>query len=67
MISKKYLKRELTKPVDETPSQREQMPMLPPEERKTCFCETECGFREEQIAKEAGRCLRCDVLKVSKL
>ena len=45
---------------DEIKDEQENMPMLPPEERKTCFCETECGFREEQIAKEAGRCLRCD-------
>ena len=67
VISKKYIKRELSKPVDETPTKRQAMPTLSPEERKSCFRETECGFSEGQIAKEAGRCLRCDVLKVSRL
>ncbi|MDO4561766.1 MAG: FAD-dependent oxidoreductase [bacterium] len=67
VIAPKYIARELSKPVDETPAAREVMPMLSPEERKGCFCEVEHGFTEEQIAKEAGRCLRCDVLKVSRL
>nr|WP_255376019.1 FAD-dependent oxidoreductase [Cloacibacillus sp. An23] len=67
VISLKYLPREMTKPIDETPTPREKMPVLKPEERKGCFCEVECGFAEEQIAREAGRCLRCDVLKIKKL
>lgn len=67
VIAKKYITRELSKPVDETPTAREKMPTLSPEERRGCFCEVECGFSEEQIAKEAGRCLRCDVLKEKRL
>ena len=57
----------MSKPIDENPDAREKMPALSPEERKSCFCEVEKGFCEGQIAKEAGRCLRCDVLKVSRL
>ena len=57
----------MSKPIDENPTPREKMPALSPEERKSCFCEVEKGFCEGQIAKEAGRCLRCDVLKVSRL
>ena len=41
------------------------MPILSPDERKGCFCEVEKGFTPEQVEKEAGRCLRCDVLKIS--
>ena len=41
------------------------MPILSPDERKSCFCEVEKGFTSEQVEKEAGRCLRCDVLKIS--
>ena len=67
VIDRKYLKRELSIPVNETPAPREIMPMLPPEDRKCSFCETELGFSEEQVAREASRCLRCDVLKISKL
>ena len=65
VIDKKTLKRELTKPVDETKADREAMPILSPDERKNCFCEVEKGFTSEQVEKEAGRCLRCDVLKIS--
>lgn len=65
VIDKKTLKRELTKPVDETKTPREVMPILSPDERKNCFCEVEKGFSAEQVEKEAGRCLRCDVLKIS--
>ena len=67
VIAPKYIAREMSKPIDETPKARETMPTLSPEERRGCFCEVERGFSEEQIAKEAGRCLRCDVLKVSRL
>ena len=67
VIAHKYIKREMSKPIDENPTPREKMPALSPEERKSCFCEVEKGFCEGQIAKEAGRCLRCDVLKVSRL
>jgi len=38
---------------------------LSPDERKNCFCEVEKGFSAEQVEKEAGRCLRCDVLKIN--
>lgn len=65
VIDIKTLKRELTKPVDETKTDRELMPVLTPDERKGCFCEVEKGFSSEQVEKEAGRCLRCDVLKIS--
>ena len=65
VIDRKTLKRELTKPVDETKADREVMPILSPDERKSCFCEVEKGFSAEQVEKEAGRCLRCDVLKIN--
>ncbi len=67
VIAPKHLAREMSKPIDETPTQREKMAMLEPQARKDCFCEVECGFSEEQVAKEAGRCLRCDVLKINRL
>ncbi len=65
MIDKKTLKRELTKPVDETKADREAMPILSPDERKNCFCEVEKALLRNRLRKEAGRCLRCDVLKIS--
>ena len=57
----------MSKPIDESPAKRELMPALSPEKRSGCFCEVEKGFLEEQIVREASRCLRCDVLKVSRL
>jgi NADPH-dependent glutamate synthase beta subunit-like oxidoreductase len=63
---KKYA-RDLSKQVDESPCKRELMEILPLCERGACFDEIEEGFTEEQVVREAGRCLRCDVLKVSKL
>ncbi|MCJ7786255.1 MAG: FAD-dependent oxidoreductase, partial [Desulfobacterales bacterium] len=38
---------------------REQMEMLPPEERQKTFLEVKKGFSEEQAKKEALRCLNC--------
>jgi formate dehydrogenase beta subunit len=40
---------------------RPEMPMLPVEERKQSFKETELGFSEEKARCEAKRCLRCDL------
>ena len=67
VIELKTIAREMSKPIDETPTKREVMPMLSPQERCGCFCEVEKGFTKEQVEREASRCLRCDVLKVSKL
>lgn len=67
VIDTKTIAREMSKPIDESPAKRELMPALSPEKRSGCFCEVEKGFLEEQIAREASRCLRCDVLKVSRL
>jgi len=38
-------------------------PLLPAEERKHSFKETELGFSEEDARREAKRCLRCDLEK----
>jgi NADPH-dependent glutamate synthase beta subunit-like oxidoreductase len=43
------------------------MGKLPVCDRGVCFDEIESGYTEEQMIQEAGRCLRCDVLKVSRL
>lgn len=40
--------------------ERQQMPVLPPEERKG-FAEVELGFSEEAAIAEASRCLNCGV------
>ena len=39
------------------------MPVLPIEQRKLSFKETELGFTEEMAVKEAKRCFRCDLEK----
>jgi NADPH-dependent glutamate synthase beta subunit-like oxidoreductase/2,4-dienoyl-CoA reductase-like NADH-dependent reductase (Old Yellow Enzyme family) len=67
VIPVKTIARELTKPIDENACKREEMPVLQPSERCGGFCEVEKGFTEDQVKREAGRCLRCDVLKVSRL
>jgi NADH-quinone oxidoreductase subunit F len=40
---------------------RQEMPKLPPQERKDGFTEIELGFSEERSQQEAKRCLRCDL------
>jgi NADPH-dependent glutamate synthase beta subunit-like oxidoreductase len=40
---------------------RQEMPKLPPQERKYGFTEIELGFSEERSRQEAKRCLRCDL------
>jgi NADH-quinone oxidoreductase subunit F len=40
---------------------RPEMPVLPIDERKQSFRETELGFSEEKAIYEAKRCLRCDL------
>jgi NADH-quinone oxidoreductase subunit F len=40
---------------------RPEMPVLPTEDRRRSFRETELGFSEEQARYEAKRCLRCDL------
>jgi len=49
--------------VEETwePEFRPEIPLLPAEERKRSFRETELGFSEEKARQEATRCLRCDL------
>ncbi len=59
--------REKTKPIDESPCEREIMSSECLSECRKSFCETEKGFTEEQVKREAGRCLRCDVLKIGRL
>ena len=67
VIGPKPYKRELSKPVDETLAKRARMGMLPVCDRGVCFDEIEEGLTEEQMVHETSRCLRCDVLKVSRL
>ena len=43
------------------PQFRPEIPLLPAEERKGSFKETELGFSEEKARQEARRCLRCDL------
>ncbi len=59
--------RSLSKPVDETPSKRAVMKSVPVCNREVCFDEIEEGLTEEQMIHETCRCLRCDVLKVTRL
>jgi NADH-quinone oxidoreductase subunit F len=40
---------------------RPEMPLLPIEDRKRSFKETELGFSEDKARYEAKRCLRCDL------
>lgn len=44
----------------------ETMPARPPERRNRDFDEVELGFTEEMARKEAGRCLKCGCLGLSK-
>lgn len=62
--SKKY-KRELSRPIDETKADRQQMLNIVPVDFNSNFAEIESGFSEESLLKETARCLRCDVLKCS--
>ncbi|MBM4443940.1 MAG: NADH-quinone oxidoreductase subunit NuoF [Chloroflexi bacterium] len=43
------------------PQLRQEIPRLPPEERKRTFEEIELNFPEESARQEARRCLRCDL------
>ena len=45
------------------PQFRPATPLLPAEERRRSFRETELGFSEEDAKREAKRCLRCDLEK----
>jgi len=54
------------KPITEEPGTweaafRPEMPLLPIEDRKRSFRETELGLSEEKARYEARRCLRCDL------
>jgi NADH-quinone oxidoreductase subunit F len=51
--------RVLDEQVTEGPQAR--MPLLAPEQRAQGFSEVELGYSPEQAAKEACRCLRCDI------
>lgn len=42
---------------------RNEMKLLRPWERTSGFDQVECGFTDEQIKAEAGRCLNCDARK----
>ena len=44
---------------DQPKALREQMEMLPPEDRQKTFLEVRKGFTEEQAKREALRCLNC--------
>lgn len=50
-----------TEPAAYDPMAREPMPRLAPELRIEGFDEVQLGFSEEQVRKEAGRCLGCGV------
>jgi len=67
VISIKKYKRELSRPVDETKASRQQMENIAGKGHVEGFFETEKGYTEEMLMKEINRCLRCDVLKCSKL
>ncbi|MCA1794465.1 MAG: FAD-dependent oxidoreductase [Desulfotignum sp.] len=42
---------------------RPNMPMLNVDRRRTTFQQVELGYEEEEVRKEARRCLRCDVCR----
>jgi len=67
VIDVKTRKRELSRPVDETPMERQEMLNVIPVDLNNNFIEIEQGFSEDSLLKETKRCLRCDVLKCSKL
>lgn len=46
---------------------REELTYIPLDNMKNKFDECEIGYSNEQLISEASRCLRCDVLKCSKL
>ncbi|SMC20677.1 4Fe-4S dicluster domain-containing protein, partial [Desulfacinum hydrothermale DSM 13146] len=54
-------------PVQDVPTEgydqipRERMPRLSPEERRGNFNEVQLGFTEEQVRREAERCLNCGI------
>jgi NADPH-dependent glutamate synthase beta subunit-like oxidoreductase/2,4-dienoyl-CoA reductase-like NADH-dependent reductase (Old Yellow Enzyme family) len=64
---KKTTARALSFPVDEAPRERMKIPSVDAGTRKKTFEESVMGLTEESCKQEVGRCLRCDVLKVSKL
>jgi len=40
---------------------RQEIPRLPPQQRKRTFEEIELNFSEDSARQEARRCLRCDL------
>ncbi|MEA4960802.1 oxidoreductase [Lutispora sp.] len=66
VISVKKHKRELSRPVDENKAIRQPMENMACKGIKD-FSEIEKGYEEESMLKETNRCLRCDVLKCSRL
>jgi NADH-quinone oxidoreductase subunit F len=63
--TRQSITRETEKPVIEEGTWeaafRPEMPLLPIEDRKRSFKETELGFSEDKAIYEAKRCLRCDL------
>lgn len=59
--------RTLSAPIDETPRERAEAHALSACCRTKASDEVALGMTEEEMLYETGRCLRCDVLKVSRL
>jgi NADPH-dependent glutamate synthase beta subunit-like oxidoreductase/2,4-dienoyl-CoA reductase-like NADH-dependent reductase (Old Yellow Enzyme family) len=67
IIAPKVRNKQLSRPIDEQEKQREINPKVPAAERARCFVEIETGFSSAAAAREACRCLRCDVNKHKEL
>ena len=49
------------RPPDPDPCRRHRGPDLPPADRRRSFAEAVQGLQPEEAAREAARCLRCDI------
>ena len=67
VLAKKTTVRSVNNPIDETKRERYEMPLVSADCRKSCFDEVALGMTEAGMVYEAERCLRCDVLKISRL
>lgn len=67
VVSVKTHERIMTHGINENAQPRERLKLIPIDTLEDKFSECETGFDDDQLYKEASRCLRCDVLKCSKL
>ena len=49
--------------VDKAARQRPHMPLLNIDRRRLMFQQVELGYSEDDVRREAGRCLRCDICR----